>query len=242
MSVAITVLLVAATDDDARLVLHQLELGGYVPIWEQVGDAAAMDAALDRQAWDLIIADFAMPRFGIATALALVQRRGLDVPLILVSGAIAEDVAIAMLRAGVHGHLLTHGAPPRLPAMRRESRTGEALRQQAKTALHRSEAAHAELIGALQVAIGLRDDFLARAAGALRPPLPSFQRLVERLIRGRATDPWLPPSLPDPDYDTLVHLACQLRGQMDWINERLGMCQMAESHPHFDSYGIAPFA
>ena len=242
MSVAITVLLVAAADDDARLVLHQLESGGYMPIWEQVGDATAMAAALDRQAWDLIIADFALPHFGIAAVLALVQQRGLDVPLILVSGALATDVAVAMLRAGVHDHLLTDGDPPRLPAIPRESRTGDALSRQAETALRRSEAARAELIGALQVAIGLRDDLLACASDALRPPLPPFQRLVDRLICGREADPWLPPSLPDRDYDTLVHLACQLRRQMDWINDRLGMCQMAESHPHFAAFDLDPWA
>ena len=55
---------------------------------------------------DVIISDYHLPRFSAPEALKMVQARGLDIPFIVVSGAIGEDVAVGMMRDGAHDYLL----------------------------------------------------------------------------------------------------------------------------------------
>jgi PAS domain S-box-containing protein len=91
MGTPISVLIVEDSEDDAELLLLELESGGYEPISERVDTAAAMQAALAGRPWDVVIADYAMPRFSALAALKLLQESGLDLPFIIVSGAIGED-------------------------------------------------------------------------------------------------------------------------------------------------------
>ena len=87
------------------LLLDQLRCSGYDPTFARVDTPEAMHAALDQQPWDLILADYAMPRFSGAAALSLVRQRGLDVPFILVSGVVDEEKAVSMMRAGAHDYI-----------------------------------------------------------------------------------------------------------------------------------------
>ena len=84
------VLIVEDNPDDADLLLRELRRGGLEIVHERVETEAAMNAALDAHSWDLVIADFALPQFSGLAALALVQRRGMDLPFILVSGNVAR--------------------------------------------------------------------------------------------------------------------------------------------------------
>src|SRR5919106_4400176 len=102
MSTPIRILIVEDSQDDTALLLLELESGGYDPTYERIDTAAAMQAALARQPWDIIIADYSMPRFSALAALKLLQESGLDLPFIIVSGAIGEDTAVAAMKAGAH--------------------------------------------------------------------------------------------------------------------------------------------
>ena len=70
------VLLVEDSDSDARLLIHELRRGGYDPLYERVDTPEAMAGALEEQDWDLVIADYVMPRFSGLDALKLLQDRG----------------------------------------------------------------------------------------------------------------------------------------------------------------------
>jgi signal transduction histidine kinase len=100
------VLLVEDSEYDARLLIHELRKGCRELFYERVDTYEAMVSALERQEWDLIIADYVMPHFGGLEALKLVQDRGLDLPFIVVSGNIGEDVAAEAMRSGAHDYLL----------------------------------------------------------------------------------------------------------------------------------------
>jgi signal transduction histidine kinase len=127
--------------DDAELVLLELRRGGFVPRAVRVETAAAMAAALAGSAWDLVLSDYQVPGFGGMAALRTLQDSGLDIPFILVSGAIGEEVAVAAVKAGAHGYVLKHNLVRLCSAVERELRDSEARREQrqAKEDLLRSE-------------------------------------------------------------------------------------------------------
>ena len=90
MSKPLRVLIVEDSEDDTALLLRELQNGGYAPTVERVDTPEAMSAALDQQKWELVLADWSMPRFSGLTALDLVKHKGLDLPFIIVSGTIGE--------------------------------------------------------------------------------------------------------------------------------------------------------
>jgi diguanylate cyclase (GGDEF)-like protein len=90
---------------DAELALHQLRRAGFDPIWRRVEDEAGFRANLDPEL-DLIIADYHQPSFDGLRALKLLQEAGLDIPFVIVSGAIGEDLAVATVRQGAMDYVL----------------------------------------------------------------------------------------------------------------------------------------
>ncbi len=129
MSPSIRVLLVEDSPDDAELLLCALRDGGYDLTYERVDTAAAMTAALAQQPWDLIISDYAMPQFDALAALALLQESGLDLPFLIVSGAIGEDTAVAAIKAGAHDYIMKDNLARLLPAVARELREAVGRRE-----------------------------------------------------------------------------------------------------------------
>src|SRR5438874_709262 len=105
MGKPLRVLMVEDSEDDALLVLRELRAAGYDLTHERVDTAAALEAALDRHAWDLVIGDYSMPHFSGTAALAMLRERGLDVPYICVSGTITEELAVAAMKAGAHDYV-----------------------------------------------------------------------------------------------------------------------------------------
>ena len=122
MATPLRLLLIEDFEDDALMVLRELRRGGYDVTHSRVETAEALVRALDAGPWDAIIADFALPRFDALAAFALVQKRGLDISFLIVSGQIGEDTAVAAMRAGVHDFLLKDRLGRLGPAVARELR------------------------------------------------------------------------------------------------------------------------
>lgn len=118
----VRLLLVEDSMDDQDLLLLALRRGGYEPHYRRVDTAAAMADALNRESWDLVIADYSLPQFSGLQALDHVQARGLDIPFIIVSGTIGEEVAVAAMKAGAHDYVMKHNLRRLLPAIGRELR------------------------------------------------------------------------------------------------------------------------
>src|SRR5512135_2961660 len=94
------VLIVEDSENDSLLLELELQRAGYEVASHRVDTRDAMVAALGRQRWDLVIADYVMPRFNGLEALALTRAQGLDVPFIIVSGHITDNTAVAAMKAG----------------------------------------------------------------------------------------------------------------------------------------------
>jgi signal transduction histidine kinase len=133
MNVDLKVLVVEDSEDDTLLLLRELRKAGYRPQHERVDTAADMGEAMDRQAWDIIIADYAMPRFDALAALQLAQARDPDLPFIIVSGRIGESVAVDAMRAGAHDYIMKSNMSRLCPAIERELKDA-AVRRERKMA------------------------------------------------------------------------------------------------------------
>lgn len=136
------VLIVEDSEDDALLVLRELRKGGYHPaVFHRVETAEEMRARLVEQPWDLIIADFAMPRFTALAALEVIEETGLDLPFIVVSGTIGEETAVGAMKAGAHDYIMKGNLKRLIPAIERELREAEVRkkRRRAEQALRESE-------------------------------------------------------------------------------------------------------
>lgn len=116
------VLIVEDSESDAGLLLRHLERGGYVLEHEVVDNAESMRAALGRQAWDIVIADYVLPQFDAPSALKVLKESGQDIPFIVVSGSIGEDIAVRMMKSGAHDYLLKDNLTRLVPAVQRELR------------------------------------------------------------------------------------------------------------------------
>ena len=122
MSRPLCILVVEDSEDDVALLLRELRKGGYDPNYVNVCTPEDMRAALREVDWDIVISDWSMPRFNGLDAFRLVKEQGLDIPFIIVSGTIGEEIAVDALKAGVHD-FMTKGMFARLvPAVERELR------------------------------------------------------------------------------------------------------------------------
>jgi two-component system, cell cycle sensor histidine kinase and response regulator CckA len=84
MTIPLRVLLIEDSDDDAELVARELTRSGYVVTKARVETAHALAAALEKERWDLAIADFSMPQFSGTAALKIVRQFDPDMPFVFV--------------------------------------------------------------------------------------------------------------------------------------------------------------
>jgi PAS domain S-box-containing protein len=116
----LSILIVEDSESDTGLILRQVQQAHYNVSHERVETADQMRSALERQPWDVIIADYSLPQFDASSALAVLQKSGLDIPFIVVSGTIGEETAIALMKAGAHDCIMKHHLPRLIPVMDRE--------------------------------------------------------------------------------------------------------------------------
>jgi PAS domain S-box-containing protein len=140
MSISLKVLILEDNEADAELILHQLRRAGFELEWQRVETEPDYLACL-RPDLNLILSDYTMPQFEAPRALELLQKSGLDIPFIVITGTISEEAAVNCMKQGAADYLLKD----------RLARLGEAVKhalqqrqlhrekQQAQIALRESE-------------------------------------------------------------------------------------------------------
>jgi PAS domain S-box-containing protein len=137
----LNLLLVEDSEDDAELMLIELRRGGYQPDFVRVECGEDMRVALQQRRWDIIISDYVMPQFSGPAALKLLHESGSDTPIIIVSGHIGEDIAVAAMKSGANDYVMKDRLARLVPAVERELREAEVrrARRAADDALRESE-------------------------------------------------------------------------------------------------------
>jgi signal transduction histidine kinase len=129
MRVPLAVLIVEDSPDDVELLLHALRRGGYEPEYQAVASAAELRFALADPRWQLVVSDWSLPGFNGLDAFELMRGRGLDLPFIILSGTISEEIAVEALRAGVHDFMTKDRLLRLIPAVARELAEADSRRQ-----------------------------------------------------------------------------------------------------------------
>ena len=123
-------LLVEDSENDAMLLLRELRCGGYDPVHERVDTPEDMKAALTEadgrgEPYEIVISDYYMPRFKAPEALALLNELGYDLPFVVVSGKVGEELAVEMMQAGAQDYITKESLVRLNPAVERELREAE---------------------------------------------------------------------------------------------------------------------
>jgi two-component system cell cycle sensor histidine kinase/response regulator CckA len=129
-------LLVEDSPDEAELVVLELRRAGFAVTWERVDTETELRSAINGRAWDVVISDFAMPRFDGLSAFGIVKAHNEDIPFIFVSGILGEERAVEAMRNGARDYVLKGNLRRLAAAVTRELEESEARRQ-------RREAQHA---------------------------------------------------------------------------------------------------
>jgi len=159
MRIPIRILIIEDNDNDKELLLLELRRGGYDPEYICVETEQAMNAALDQNQWDIIISDYSMPKFSGLLALKIAKERELDIPFILVSGTIGEEIAVRAMKEGASDYLMKGSIKRLIPAMERELKEAEGRRQRtrAEEALHKNEAMLSLILNSIPQSIFWKD-------------------------------------------------------------------------------------
>lgn len=116
----ISILIVEDSDNDTELLLRELRKGGFDPEYRRVETARDMEEALRTCDWDIIVSDYSMPHFDGIAALKLVKRLCIDIPFIIVSANIGEEIAVMAMKAGAHDYIMKGNLARLVPAIERE--------------------------------------------------------------------------------------------------------------------------
>jgi PAS domain S-box-containing protein len=135
---SLRVLLVEDSDDDAALIVRQLQRYGFRPQTERVETAEGLMDALGRAPWDIVILDFSLPRFGALQAIKILTQQGSDTPVIVVSGVIGDERAVEAMRAGASDFIRKDNWARLGPAIDRELHEGENRRERRRVEVERT--------------------------------------------------------------------------------------------------------
>jgi signal transduction histidine kinase len=180
-------LIVEDNELDTRLLIRELGRG-YELTFMRVDTPAGMRDALETQAWDVILADYAMPAFSAPAALKLLKEMEVDVPFIIISGTIGEETAVDCMRAGAQDFIVKGKLARLLPAIEREIGDAQARRERIAERM-RTEVERERLLNELREAVKARDILLAMVSHELRTPLTSLQLQIQLVQRTSRREP-----------------------------------------------------
>ena len=131
MDQSIAILLVEDSELDAALLLRNIEKAGFSVVSRRVDTIDEMRAALYDSRWDIILSDYVLPTCDAPSALEALKMTGMDIPFIVVSGVVADDVAIATMRLGAQDYIPKTDFGRLVPAIQREISEARRRRQYA---------------------------------------------------------------------------------------------------------------
>jgi two-component system sensor histidine kinase UhpB len=138
---SVNLIVIEDSEDDYVLLLRKLRSSGMRISARRVQTASTLSAALAGEACDAVIADHRLPQFTSLEALKLVRAFDPDLPFLIVSGTIGEEVAVEAMRAGADDYLMKDKLVRLVPAVERALKVAASRRgrRKAEAALRESE-------------------------------------------------------------------------------------------------------
>jgi two-component system cell cycle sensor histidine kinase/response regulator CckA len=137
-----TMRILSLEDDEAflELIRAALEADGIEHDLVHVTSRQEFEQALqDKGPFDLILADYSVPQFDGISALRIVRQKRLEMPFILVSGSLGEELAIDSLKEGATDYVLKQRLSRLIPAIRRAMREAEERKERLRAELRMQE-------------------------------------------------------------------------------------------------------
>jgi len=199
------VLVVDDSEDDAILLVRELRHGGHEVDTQRVETPQAMNSALAKDPWDLVISDYTMPNFSGLEALELLKKTAIDNPFIMVSGSIGEQTAVNVMKAGAHDYLMKDNLRRLVPSVERELREAEVRRERRRVEEeNRRNSRRIQALHDLGLAITSTLD--------LQAVLGILLEKIEQLLPNSATTI----KLLDRDTGELQPVACRNLSEKQW--------------------------
>lgn len=140
-------LTVEDSEDDALLLAREFEKSGLDVELTRVETKETLLFALEKKDWAIVLCDYSMPHLSGMTALQIIREQAPELPVIFVSGATGEDVAVEALLAGANDYIMKAHLQRLVPAVKRELRDAE-TRVERKQAEEEKQAIILQLEGA----------------------------------------------------------------------------------------------
>ncbi|MGO8880256.1 MAG: response regulator [Desulfomonilaceae bacterium] len=195
MGTPLKLLIVEDDENDALLEVNHLELAGFDVTWKRVETYKQMMSAIQAEPWDIIISDHNMPKFSGPRALKLLVDSGLDIPLITVSGAIGEQMAVESMKAGAKDYILKNNLSKLGVTIIRELKEAadRKARKAAEAALKEAEQINTFLVEKSPVGIGIVQGSLVMYANPAMAKIFGANS-VDELV-GKPMEELFPPEL-----------------------------------------------
>ena len=156
MTIPLNILIVEDSDDDAALLVKELQKNDFDLKWKRVETEADYRAGLKPEI-NVIFSDFTLPRFSTMRALELLQESKLEIPFIIVSGTIGEERAVESMKAGATDYVLKDNLNRIAPVVKRAVREIQERIERKRAEAQFIEAQKMEILGHL--AGGVAHDF-----------------------------------------------------------------------------------